>query len=143
MLSRKTRYAMVALLKLAREYGQGPLQIRDIAESENIPKKFLETILRELKNAGIVNSKRGKDGGYYLSHAPDQVHLATVVRLFDPPIAFLPCVTYLYYEKCDMCRDEETCGIKHTFKKIRDVTVELLKEATLAEIIRREKKLKR
>jgi Rrf2 family protein len=134
---------MVALLKLAREYDQGPLHIKDIAESENIPKKFLETILRELKNAGIVNSKRGKDGGYYLSHPPDQVHLASVIRLFDPPIAFLPCVTYLYYEKCDMCRDEETCGIKYTFKRIRDVTVEMLKEATLGELIKRENQLRK
>ena len=136
MLSKKTRYAMVALIKLAKEYGSGPILIKDIADSENIPKKFLETILRDLKNAGIVNSKRGKDGGYYLNKEPDQVNLATIIRIFDPPIAFLPCVTYLYHESCDVQKEENSCGINQIFKEIRDVTVTMLKKATLAEVIR-------
>lgn len=142
MLSKKTRYAMVALIRLGKEYGKGPMQIKDIASADNIPKKFLESILRELKNAGILNSKRGKEGGYYLNKKPDQVNLATIIRLFDPPIAFLPCVTYLYYQKCDMCKDEETCGIRYIFKEIRDVCVARLKKATLAEIIKKEAMLK-
>ena len=142
MLSKKTRYAMVALVKLAKEFNKGPILIRDISKSENIPKKFLETILRDLKNAGIVNSKRGKNGGYYLKKEPNEVHLATIVRLFDPPIAFLPCVTYLYYEKCDMCKDEKTCGINKVFKEIRDITVSMLKKATLLEIMKIESDLK-
>lgn len=143
MLSKKTRYAIAALVKLAKEYGKGPILIKDIAESENIPGKFLETILQNLKNAGIVKSVRGKNGGYYLNQKPEQVNLATIIRLFDPPIAFLPCVTYLYYEKCDMCRDENSCGIKHIFKEVRDTTVNMLKKATLAEILREEAILKK
>ncbi len=70
------------------------------------------------------------------------MNLAVVVRLFDPPIAFLPCVTYLYYEKCDMCKDEKSCGINQVFREIRDVTVDLLKDATLSELIRKENEFK-
>ena len=138
MLSKKTKYAIIALVRLAREYEQEPLQIGVIAEEEKIPKKFLETILRELKNAGILTSVKGRNGGYYLSRDPEDVNLATIIRLFNGPIAFIPCVTYLYYEACDVEKDEELCGIRTVFKEVRDTTVEIFKRATLAEIIRRE-----
>ena len=112
-----------------------------IAEDENIPKKFLEGILYELKNSGIVNSQRGKSGGYYLIKKPQEVHLAQIMRLFDGPIALIPCVTYQYYEPCPECKDEKTCSIRHIIKDVRDATVEILKKATLAEMIRIEIKL--
>jgi len=143
MLSKKTKYAIIALVKLARKYQQGPMLINDIATSENIPKKFLEAILRDLKHAGIVNSQRGRKGGYYLSQDPEEVNLATIIRMFNGPIAFIPCVTYLYYESCDVDKEEEFCGIRTFFKEVRDEAVKIFKRATLAEIIRRENKLRR
>ena len=141
MLSKKSKYAIIALIHLAKRYGQGAIMIGKIAEEENIPKKFLEGILFELKTSGIVTSQRGKSGGYYLIKKPQEVHLAQIMRLFDGPIALIPCVTYQYYEPCPECKDEKTCSIRKIFKDIRDVTVGILKKATLAEMIQIEKKL--
>lgn len=141
MLSKKTKYAIHALVHLAKEYGKGPVLISQIASSENIPQKFLEAILLDLRNAGILKSKKGKGGGYYLLRAPDEVNVAEIMRLFDGPIALLPCVTHLYYERCEECKDEETCGIRDVMLKVRNETVKLLKEATLASIIAREELL--
>ena len=138
MLSRKTRYAIHALLHLARNYGSGPVSIATIAEAHNIPKKFLEAILADLRKAGIVSSRKGPGGGYYLHKQPEMVNLAQVTRLFDGPIALLPCVTYKYYERCDTCTDEATCGIRKIIYQLRRQTVELLKKATLAEILNQE-----
>lgn len=142
MLSKKAKYAIHALVKLAKEYRKGPILIRDIAESENIPKKFLENILLELKNVGIVASKKGKGGGYYLLKSPEEVNLAMIIRFFDGAIGMIPCVTYVYYEKCEECQDENTCAVRAVFKEVRDLTVELLKKNTLKEIIKKEKILK-
>jgi len=141
MLTKKSKYAIIALIHLAKRYGQGPIMIGQIAEEENIPKKFLEGILFELKNSGVVNSQRGKSGGYYLIKKPQDVHLAQIMRVFDGPIALIPCVTYQYYEPCPECKDEKTCSIRKVFKDVRDATVEILKKATLAEMIRIEKQL--
>lgn len=138
MISKKTKYAINALVYLAKEdKGHTPIQISKIAESENIPRKFLEAILLDLKNAGILNSRKGKSGGYFLQKSPDDINIADVMRLFDGPIALLPCVTYLYYRRCEECIDEETCGIRSVFADVRNETVQLLKKATLSEIIRR------
>lgn len=141
MITKKTKYAINALVYLAKRHDQEPVLIRDIAESENIPQKFLEAILVDLKNAGILSSKKGKGGGYRLLKKPEEVNLAMIMRLFDGPIALLPCVTYMYYERCEECKDEETCGIRSVIKEVRDETVKILKNATLAEIIRRENQL--
>jgi Rrf2 family protein len=144
MLSRKTKYAINALVYLARENNNGePVQISKIAESENIPRKFLEAILLELRHAGMLNSKKGKTGGYYLQQSPEQINIADVMRLFDGPIALLPCVAYKYYERCEECIDEETCGIRSVFSDVRSETVRALKQATLAEIIKRSESLKK
>lgn len=138
MISKKTKYAINALVFLAKENkGNVPIQISKIAESENIPRKFLEAILLDLKNAGILQSKKGKFGGYYLHRSPDDINMAEVMRLFDGPIALLPCVTYMYYQKCDECKDEASCGIRSVFADVRNETVKLLKQATLTEIIQR------
>jgi len=144
MLSRKTKYAINALVYLAREGKDGePVQISRIAESENIPRKFLEAILLELRHAGMLTSRKGKTGGYYLHLPPEQINIADVMRLFDGPIALLPCVAYKYYERCEECIDEETCGIRSVFSDVRSKTVQMLKQATLAEIIKRSEKLKK
>lgn len=142
MLSKKTKYAINALVNLAKKYDKGPILISEISEEENIPKKFLEAILLDLRNAGVLNSKKGKGGGYYLIKKPEDVNLATVIRLFDGAIALLPCVSYKYYEKCDECKDETNCGIRNVFKEVRDETVRILKENSLADIIRREQIIK-
>ncbi len=142
MLSRKTKYAINALVYLAREGKGQPMQISKIAESENIPRKFLEAILLELRHAGMLNSRKGKTGGYYLHKTPEEINIADVMRLFDGPIALLPCVAYKYYERCEECIDEETCGIRAVFSEVRSETVRALKQATLAEIIKRSECLK-
>src|SRR6478736_8623444 len=137
MISKKTKYAINALVYLAKEdKGNEPIQISKIAESENIPRKFLEAILLDLRNAGILSSRKGKTGGYYLQQTPAEINIADVMRLFDGPIALLPCVAYKYYERCEECRDEETCGIRSVFSDVRSETVRMLKKATLAEIIK-------
>jgi Rrf2 family protein len=141
MISRKTKYAINALIHLTKRKDEGPILISEIAESESIPQKFLESILLDLKKAAILASKKGKGGGYYLLKDPTDINLAEVMRLFDGPIALLPCVSYLYYERCDECKDEEVCGQRDVFLEVRNKTVETLKKATLTEIIKREHKL--
>jgi Rrf2 family protein len=141
MISKKSKYAINALVYLAKHKEDGPIIISQIAEAQNIPQKFLESILLDLKNAGVLSSKKGRGGGYYLISDPDDVNLADVMRLFDGAIAFLPCVTYKYYERCEECKDEETCGIRDIFLEVRNETVELLKAGTLSNILGREERL--
>jgi Rrf2 family protein len=136
MLSKKTRYAMLALSKLAREYGNGPIVISDIAGSEKIPQRFLENILLELKKMGILDSRLGKTGGYFLLKKPDEVSLADVIRHFEGTIAMIYCVSEKAYQPCEFCKDEATCKIRGVFKEIRDKTFDILKNATLEELIK-------
>ena len=143
MLSKKAKYAINALVRLSKDYNNGPILIKEISESENIPRKFLESILLELKNAGFLASKKGKGGGYYLLKSPEKVNLAEIIRLFDGALALLPCVTYKYYEKCEECKDEETCGIRSVIKEVRDETVKILKNNSLADILKREERLRK
>lgn len=141
MLSKRTKYAIQAMIRLAKENERGPMVIGDISEKEHIPKKFLESILLELKNAGFVNSRKGRKGGYYLIKEPSEINMADIHRLFDGAIALLPCVTYQYYERCEECQDEETCPIRSAVKEIRDATVDIMKRYTLEELVKREKEL--
>lgn len=141
MISKKTKYAINALVYLTKRKEEGPILISEIADSEKIPRKFLEAILLDLKKAGILSSKKGKGGGYYLLKDSDEVNMADIMRLFDGPIALLPCVAYKYYERCEECKDEETCGIRSVFFEVRNKTVEMLKDATLKEIVGREEEI--
>ncbi|MDT8411748.1 MAG: Rrf2 family transcriptional regulator [Vicingaceae bacterium] len=141
MLSKKTKYAINALVYIAKHENEQPISVSRISLEQNIPLKFLESILSELKNARILKSTRGKYGGYSLNGTPKEIHMAKVTRLFDGAIALLPCVTYDYYERCEECVDEVTCGIRQIAMEIRNETVKRLKAATLADIIKREKKL--
>jgi Rrf2 family protein len=141
MLSKKSKYAIHALVYLAKcEVGK-PIQIQEIAEAQNSSRKFLESILLDLRNAGLLVSRKGRYGGYLLSRKPEDVNLAEVIRIFEGAIAYLPCVTYKYYERCEECTDEKTCGVRNVFLELRNETVEILKKATLAEIIGREQHL--
>jgi Rrf2 family protein len=142
MLSKKCKYAIHALVHMARSPEEKFL-IRDISTSCNIPKKFLENILLELKRAGILGSRAGKGGGYFLRRSPHEVNLAEVIRLFDGAIAAIPCATYKYYEPCKECNDEDTCSIRHAFLQVRNATVEMLKRDTLKTLVNQKKKLSR
>jgi Rrf2 family protein len=138
MLSKKAKYAINALVYIAKNEDKQPISVSQIAQDQNISAKFLESILSELKNARIVNSKKGKFGGYSLNARPDQINMANIMRLFDGAIAILPCATYSFYERCDECHDEQTCGIRQIAIEIRNETVNRLKSATLSNIIKRE-----
>jgi Rrf2 family protein len=123
MLSKKAKYAINALVYIAKHPDEQPISVSRISEAQNIPLKFLESILTELKNARILNSKKGKLGGYSLNGTPEQIHMAKIMRLFDGAIALLPCVTFDFYERCEECTDEETCGIRQVAMEIRNDTV--------------------
>ena len=135
ILSKKTRYALVALTRLALEYGKGPIQIREIADGEKIPQSFLENILLELKKLGILGSNLGKSGGYFLLKKPEEVTLADIVRHFEGTIALMYCVSEKAYRPCEFCKDESTCQIRRVFKEIRDTTYNILNKTTLLNLI--------
>jgi Rrf2 family protein len=116
--------------------------IKDISEACNIPKKFLEAILLDLKRSGVLGSKQGKGGGYFLRMKPADVNLAEVVRQFDGAIALVSCAAHKFYEPCAECEDEETCTVHDAFLQIRNATVEMLKADTLESLVKKETKLK-
>ena len=128
---------MVALARLARDYGKGPLQIREISEQENIPRSFLENILLELRKMGILGSQLGKSGGYYLLRKPGEVNLAEIIDYFEGTLSLLYCVSEKAYRPCEFCRDESTCQIRKVFKEIFVNTDNILKKATLETLIQR------
>ena len=126
---------MLAMTRLAREYGKGTLLINEIAESEKIPKRFLESILLELKKNGYLGSKLGKKGGYYLIKKPEEISLLEIIRLFEGTIAWLACTSEKHYRPCEHCKDETTCSIRSTFKVIRQYTFNKLANTSLAELV--------
>jgi len=134
MLSKKTQYALKALGYLASKYGEGPVLISEISKTKKIPIKFLETILLELKQAGVLDSKKGKGGGYYLAQNPKKITLAKAIRLVGGPIALIPCVSLNFYEKCADC-DEATCGLYKAMAVTRDATLKILEKKTLMELV--------
>jgi Rrf2 family protein len=136
MLSKKAKYALKALLFLAREENKGPILISEIAEKEAIPKKFLEQILLELRKQGILQSQKGKGGGYFLGKPSDVISMGQVIRIIDGPLAPLPCVSQMAYRKCDECKDERTCGIRLVMKDVRDSTARILDGVSLMDVIR-------
>lgn len=133
-LSRKGEYALRAMIVLGLEYGAGPIQIREIADRERIPKKFLEQILLELKRAGLVESTRGVGGGYRLIKAPGDVTVAQVVRIIDGPLAPISCVSQLAHVKCP---EQESCGLYKVMKDVRDAIAGVLENVTVADICQR------
>src|SRR4051812_36185436 len=133
MLSKKTQYAFKALIYLTEQTGKGPILISEISEKKNIPLKFLENILLELRKAGILESKKGKGGGYYFAVDPKKVSLAKVMRLLDGPIALLPCVSLNFYKKCDDC-DEKICGLNKMMIQVRDATLKILESKSLYDL---------
>src|SRR5579863_6453802 len=137
MISHKAKYALKAMTVLAKEFGQGPVLISDIANREGIPRKFLELILLELRNKGIVRSKKGKGGGYFLARPPRQVSVGEVLRAVQGSLAPIPCVSRSAYMRCRECREERTCGIRLLMKEVRDATARILDSASLADVLKR------
>jgi Rrf2 family protein len=134
MLSKKTQYALKALGYLAAKYGEGPVLIAEISKKKKIPLKFLENILLDLKKHDILESKKGKGGGYFLANHPHKTTLADAIRIVDGPIAMLSCVSLNFYEKCKDC-NEATCGLKKVMALTRDATLKILVKKTLEDLI--------
>ena len=135
MLSQKTRYAIRAMQHLADHYGQGPVQLADIALQQNIPPKFLTVILSELSRAGLVASLRGKDGGYWLGVPPVDIRYGDLIRIMRGSLALVPCASRYAHERCKNCVAEEDCRTRALMLQVRDATAELLDSIRLSDRI--------
>ena len=143
MLSKKSKYAIKALIALAKNYGNSkPLRISTISEEEKIPRKFLEAILVELRNNGLVHSKMGASGGYYLAKHPQEIVLSQIIRISGGPIAMLPCVSLNFYETCEECANESTCGLHDVILEVREATIRILSKTSLSDMMEREENLR-
>ncbi|RDK89246.1 RrF2 family transcriptional regulator [Marinirhabdus gelatinilytica] len=140
MLSRKTKYGLKALSYLARENSDDPVQIVIISEAENISQKFLESILLILKKAEILQSKKGKGGGYFLAKPASEITIASVLRVLEGPIALVPYVSLNFYQTCDDCPDEEACSVHKLMVKVRDTNLNIFENTTLADLVDRKPK---
>jgi Rrf2 family protein len=141
MLSKKAKYALKALEYLAKSPVDSPVLIAVIAHEQKIPRKFLETILLELKNEGVLKSKMGKNGGYSLLVPANKINIGSIIRLIDGPVSFVSCVSEKYYKPCAECKTESTCGLKSMMAEVREATIKVLEKITLQEIVNREKLL--
>jgi Rrf2 family protein len=139
-LSQRGEYALRALVVLGENYPQDVVRIQAISAKQNIPKRFLEQILNDLKSAGFVESRRGVAGGYRLAVPPDQIKLASVVRHVEGALAPVGCVSEKFYEKCS-CPDESRCVIRSVMKEVRDSIVKILENTSVADLCQRAKKL--
>lgn len=135
MLSQKTRYAIRAMQHLADHYGQGPVQLGEIATAQNIPPKFLTVILSELSRAGLVASQRGKDGGYWLGVPPVDIRYGDLIRIMRGSLALVPCASRYAHEKCKNCVAENECRTRTLMLQVRDATADLLDSIRLSDAI--------
>ena len=135
MLSKRTKYGIKAMAFIARQKEDAPVQIANIASSEQISHKFLESILLTLRKAGFLGSKKGKGGGYYLLKPSSEIRMIDVIRVLEGPIAMLPCVSLNFYEKCADCPDENTCSIHKLMIEVRDNTLKVLRNNYLSDLV--------
>ena len=133
MLSQRTRYTIRALLHLADRYGQGPVQLGQIAEAQNIPPKFLTVMLSSMRRAGIVETMRGREGGYWLAKPPQQISYGEIVRLTRGSLGLLPCASRLAYAPCENCVSEDQCRLHRVMLMVRDETARILDGLSLAD----------
>ncbi len=140
MLSSRGKYATRALLHLSLHSDEGPVQIHEIAERQNIPVKFLEQILLTLKRFGFVQSRKGPGGGYFLARSPEKITLGAVVRAIDGPLAPISCVSQTGYQECG-CPDPDTCGLRVAWKDARDALARVLDNTTFADIQQQQEQL--
>jgi Rrf2 family protein len=135
MLTKKAKYALRSLIYLARRADQGPILIATLAAEEKMPRKFLERILLEMNKEGILDSKKGKGGGYFLGKSADQIVIGDVVRIMDGPLAPVSCVSKTAYAKCKDCSAEDTCAIRPVMKRVRDAMADILDQTTLNDML--------
>lgn len=135
MLTAKGKYSLKALAHLATLEPGATTQAIDIAQANNIPKKFLDAILGELRNAGIVHSRKGPGGGYMLARAPSEIKIGHVIRTIDGPLAPIACASRTAYQPCRDCRDVKTCAVRLLMTKVRDAMSDVLDRVSLAEMI--------
>jgi len=134
MLTNKAKYALRAMIDLAAHSGPDrPVMIGVIAKRQDIPRRFLENILLELRNEGMVVSYRGKAGGYALAHDADEISFADIIRVIDGHLAMAPCASRTAYQRCDDCKNEATCALRRTLMEARDAVAEVLENTTLAD----------
>lgn len=133
MLSQRTRYTIRAMLYLADQYGNGPVQLARIAEAQNIPPKFLTVMLSNMRREGLVETMRGRDGGYWLARPPAEISYGDIVRLTRGSLGLVPCASRRAYQKCDHCIDEAICRLRRVMLKVRDETARILDGLSLAD----------
>jgi Rrf2 family protein len=143
LLSRRSKYGLKALLILAAEAGRGPVLVSELSGREAIPKKFLEAILLDLNRHGLVQSKKGKGGGYFLRRPPSEITFGDAVRALEGPLALVPCVSQTAYQRCADCLDERTCGVRFAMGDVRDATARILDGMTLADVSSRIQRTRR
>ena len=134
MLSKKTKYGIKALTFLGRQEDNTPVAIASISKTENISLKFLESILLTLRKNGILGSKKGKGGGYYLLKSPSEIPMTAIMRILEGPISMVPCVSLNFYEKCDDCPDENACAVHNLMMQVRDNTLDVFRNTSLADL---------
>jgi Rrf2 family protein len=142
-ISRRTQYGLKAVLHLAAHYGEGPILIASISDQETIPIKFLELILLNLKSLGLLNSKKGKGGGYELSRPPSTVTVGSLIRMMEGPLAPLPCASETAFAPCEECPDVEGCAVRIIMRRVRDAMADVLDKTTLADLLRDVQKFRR
>lgn len=134
MLSKKCQYALHALVYIAEHDQVHAVRMGEISKSKNIPPKFLEIILSELKQGGLIVSRKGKAGGHVLARTPESISVLEVIRLIDGAVALLPCVSLNFYESCGRCDNERTCKMNKVFSAVRDETLKILSTSTIADL---------
>jgi len=142
MLSQKARYGLRAMLHLAAGPRAEAQQIADIAEASNVPRKFLEQILLELKRRGLVHSIRGRHGGYQLGRDPKEISFAEIIRIIDGPLALSPCASRTAYRRCEDCNDEAVCAIRKSLIDVRNSTAKILEQHSLADALADKRKMR-
>jgi Rrf2 family protein len=135
-ISKRTQYALKAMLALGSRYGQGPVAIAALSREDSIPIKFLELILLDLKAGGLLESKKGPGGGYQLSRPPSTITIGSLIRIMEGPLAPLPCASETAFRPCDECADVEACGTRIIMRQVRDAMANVLDRTTLTELIR-------
>ncbi len=138
-LSKRGEYGLRAMIILAHAYNESPdamVQIKEISEQDKIPPKYLEQILLALKNAGMLQSRMGIGGGYYLARQPSDINMGQIIRVLDGPLAPIRCVSQMAYEPCG-CPDEETCGLRMVMGDVRNAITDILDNTTLDDVIKR------
>jgi Rrf2 family protein len=135
-ISKRTQYGLKAMLALGRRYGEGPVLIATLSREETIPLKFLEVILLDLKGNGLLDSKKGKGGGYHLSRPPSTITVGSLIRKMEGPLAPLPCASETAFRACEECPDVESCGVRIIMRQVRDAIADVLDRTTLADLLK-------